>query len=286
MIDVGNMPPHKAQQYLERVKYEVQQKRVPNKNGDGKNVADASYNPMSMLEDYFFAQTADGRGSKVDTLPGGDNLGEIDDLRYFNNKLLRGLRIPSSYLPTGPDDGSAQYNDGKVGVAFIQEFRFSKYCERLQKQIIRNLDEEFKKFLEWKGVSIEHNTFNVEFTKPQNFSSYRELDLDTQRAQLFGALEAVPYLSQQFKLKKYLGLTEEEMKDNEYYWKMENKYTSGDATPDNLGLRNVGISPQPTPDVDLDTPIPDEEIPDPMLGADPLADPAAGTGLPPEGGAL
>jgi hypothetical protein len=66
---------------------------------------------MSMLEDYFFAATADGRGSKVDTLPGGDNLGEIDDLKYFNNKMLRGLGVPSSYLPTGPDDGSSQQQD-------------------------------------------------------------------------------------------------------------------------------------------------------------------------------
>ena len=266
-IDVGNMPPHKAQQYLEKVKYEVQQKRVPNKNGQGGNVADAAYNPMSMLEDYFFAQTADGRGSKVDTLPGGDNLGEIDDLKYFNNKLLRGLRIPSSYLPTGPDDGTAQYNDGKVGVAYIQEHQFAKYCERLQKQIIRNLDAEFKDFLDWKGIEIDNHTFSLEFTKPQNFSSYRELDLDSQRTQLFGALEAVPYLSQQFKLKKYLGLTEEEMKDNEYYWKMENAYTSGDAVPDNIGLRNVGVTPQNVADVDIDAEVPDEAIPDADLGA-------------------
>ena len=265
-IDVGNMPPHKAQQYLERVKYEVQQKRVPNKNGQGANVADAAYNPMSMLEDYFFAQTADGRGSKVDTLPGGDNLGEIDDLKYFNNKLLRGLRVPSSYLPTGPDDGTAQYNDGKVGVVYIQEHQFAKYCERLQKQIIRNLDTEFKQFLEWKGIEIDSHTFAIEFTKPQNFSSYRELDLDSQRAQLFGALEAVPYLSQQFKLKKYLGLTEDEMKDNEHYWKMENQYSSGSETPDNIGLRNVGVTPQSMPEVDIDTPIPDEEIPTPDMG--------------------
>ncbi len=56
---------------------------------------------------------------KVDTLPGGENLGQIDDLRYFNNKLLRGLRVPSSYLPTGPEDGSAVYNDGKGGVASV-----------------------------------------------------------------------------------------------------------------------------------------------------------------------
>ena len=200
-IDVGNMPPHKAQQYLERVKYEVQQKRVPNKNKDGQNVADAAYNPMSMLEDYFFAQTADGRGSKVDTLPGGNNLGEIDDLKYFNNKLLRGLRVPSSYLPTGPDDGTAQYNDGKVGVAYIQEFQFAKYCERLQKQLIRQLDREFKRYLVHRGIDIENSTFSLEFTPPNNFSSYRELDLDTQRATLFSSLEAVPIFHSNLNLK-------------------------------------------------------------------------------------
>ena len=265
-IDVGNMPPHKAQQYLERVKYEVQQKRVPNKNKDGQNVADAAYNPMSMLEDYFFAQTADGRGSKVDTLPGGNNLGEIDDLKYFNNKLLRGLRVPSSYLPTGPDDGTAQYNDGKVGVAYIQEFQFAKYCERLQKQLIRQLDREFKRYLVHRGIDIENSTFSLEFTPPNNFSSYRELDLDTQRATLFSSLEAVPYLSQQFKLKKYLGLTEEEMKANEEYWKQENKYNKGQnaAQGENIGLRNVGIQTPPSSDFDLDAPV--EDIPEP--GAD------------------
>ena len=260
-IDVGNMPPHKAQQYLEKIKYEVQQKRVPNKNKDGANVADAAYNPMSMLEDYFFAQTADGRGSKVDTLPGGTNLGEIDDLKYFNNKLLRGLRVPSSYLPTGPDDGTAQYNDGKVGVAYIQEHQFAKYCQRLQKQIIRNLDREFKMYLNYKGIEIDNSTFNLDFSEPQNFSSYRELDLDTQRATLFTSLEAVPYLSQQFKLKKYLGLSEEEMKDNEQYWKQENKYNTNNAGVEELGLRNVGVRPGPSADLDLDTPV--DDIPDP-----------------------
>ena len=260
MIDVGNMPPHKAQQYLERVKYEVQQKRVPNKNKDGNNVADAAYNPMSMLEDYFFAQTADGRGSKVDTLPGGENLGQIDDLKYFNNKLLRGLRVPSSYLPTGPDDGTAQVNDGKVGVAYIQEFQFAKFCQRLQKQIIRSLDREFKMFLNYKGVEIDNSMFRIELSTPQNFSSYRELDMDIQRAQLFASLEAIPYLSQQFKLKKYLGLDEEEMKENEFYWKMENKYNT--ETDKEVGLRNVGVRPGPSAPLDIDTPV--EDIPAPM----------------------
>ena len=119
--------------------------------------------PMSMLEDYFLAQTADGRGSKVDTLPGGENLGQIDDPKYFNNKLLRGLRVPFLFAQQDPDDGTAQYNDGKVGVAFIQESQFAKYCERLQRQVIRNLDREFKMYPVYKGVEMDNSTFHVEF---------------------------------------------------------------------------------------------------------------------------
>ncbi len=252
-IDVGNMPPHKAQQYLERVKYEVQQKRIPNKTGGGQDIADSAYNPMSMLEDYFFAQTADGRGSKVDTLPGGDNLGEIDDLKFFNNKLIRGLRIPSSYLPTGPDDGSAPFNDGKVGVAYIQEYRFAKYCERLQRQIIKSLNNEFKVYLRASGVEVDNSLFDIEFTEPQNFSSYRELELDQARTQLFGALEGIPYLATQFKLKKYLGLTEDEIARNEKLWAEENAYELDELQSDTTSsdLRQVGVRPQPAGDVSI-----------------------------------
>ncbi len=267
-IDVGNMPPHKAQQYLERVKYEVQQKRIPNKTGGGQNVADSSYNPMSMLEDYFFAQTADGRGSKVDTLPGGDNLGEIDDLKFFNNKLIRGLRIPSSYLPTGPDDGSAPFNDGKVGVAYIQEYRFAKYCERLQRQIIKSLNNEFKVYLKASGIQVDNSLFDISFTDPQNFSSYRELELDQARTQLFGALEGIPYLATQFKLRKYLGLTEEEIARNETLWAEENAVDIDDISADTTAsdLRQVGVRPQPGADVSM-API-DMGAAEPGLGGD------------------
>jgi len=280
-IDVGNMPPHKARQYLEQVKYEVQQKRVPNKSKDGSNVLDAAYNPMSMLEDYFFAATGEGRGSKVDTLPGGENLGQIDDLRYFNNKLLRGLRIPASYLPTGPEDGSATYNDGKVGIAYIQEYRFARYVERLQKQIQEDLDKEFKMFLKHRGIEIDSNDFDIVFNPPMNFSSYRDLQLDTERANLFNTMQAVPYMANQFKLKKYLGLTEQEMKENEHLWRQENKYEkhADDKTP--ADLRNIGIRPEPDAAVNPDAEIPTDQLP----LEDPLADPLntdTGAAVPPQ----
>jgi len=279
-IDVGNMPPHRARQYLEQVKYEVQQKRVPNKNGKGGSVGDAAYNPMSMLEDYFFAQTADGRGSKVDTLPGGENLGQIDDLRYFNNKLLRGLRIPSSYLPSGPEDGSAMYNDGKVGIAYIQEYRFARYVERLQKQIQEDLDFEFKLFLKHRGIEIDPSEFSVKFTPPMNFSSYRELQLDAERASLFSQVQGIPYLSNQFKLKKYLGLTEDEMKENEALWRAENNYEKFVDNSQELNLKNMGIRPEPESMVntDVEPDLSNVEIPDTGEAA-----PEAGGVTPPGG---
>ena len=82
------MPSHLAMQFVERVKTEIHQRRIPSKTGGGTSVIDSAYNPLSTNEDYFFPQTAEGRGSKVETLPGGTNLGEIDDLKYFTNKLV------------------------------------------------------------------------------------------------------------------------------------------------------------------------------------------------------
>ena len=139
-IDVGNMPSHLAMQFVERIKNEMHQRRIPTINGGGNNMMDSSYNPLSIGEDYFFPVGENGRGSDVTTLAGGQNLGEIDDLKYFNNKMARGLRVPSSYLPTGPDDSDRSLTDGKVGTALIQEYRFNQYCERLQNAVIQKLE--------------------------------------------------------------------------------------------------------------------------------------------------
>jgi hypothetical protein len=203
---------------------------------------DASYNPLSMLEDYFFAQTAEGRGSKVEVLPGGDNLGQIDDLKYFTNKLMRALRIPSSYMPTGPDDGTAVFNDGRVGTAFIQEYRFNKYCQRLQNLLINPLDKEFKMFLKKKGVELDSSTFKLNFLPPQSFSEYREIEVNNARAAVFGQLSEVAYLSRRFVLKKYLGLTDEEIVENETMWQEENPEGSVSTPADDAALAGSDLN--------------------------------------------
>jgi hypothetical protein len=240
-IDVGNMPSHLAMGFVERVKNEVNQRRIPSNTGGSQTVIDSGYNPLSINEDYFFPQTAEGRGSKVDILRGGTNLGEIDDLKYFTNKLFRALRIPSSYLPTGADDGGSNFNDGRVGTAYIQELRFNKYCERLQSLLNESFDTEFKYYLHKSGINIDSNLFDVKFNPPQNFASYRQGEMDTQRGNTFNLISQIPYMSKRFALKRFLGLTAEEIAENEMLWREEN-VDSANKGVDSSGLRGVGIT--------------------------------------------
>ena len=242
-VDVGNMPSHLAMQFVERVKTEIHQRRIPSKTGGGANVIDSSYNPLSINEDYFFPQTAEGRGSKVETLPGGTNLGEIDDLRYFTNKLVRGLRIPSSYLPTGADDGASSFQDGRVGTAYIQELRFNNYCERLQGLIAEDFNQDFKRYLLEKGVNIDTSMFDLEFQAPQNFAAYRQSELDNARVPTFTQMSGIPYVSNRFALERFLGMSKEEIAENERLWREENDETLGQQSSDAAGeMRTAGIS--------------------------------------------
>jgi hypothetical protein len=263
-VDVGNMPAHMAMSFVERVKNEIQQRRIPSSTGGGANVIDASYNPLSVNEDYFFPQTAEGRGSKVETLPGGTNLGEITDLRYFTNKLFRALRIPSSYLPTSVDDASNTVADGKVGTAYIQELRFNEYCKRLQSMVVETFDLEFKLWLNSQGINIDNSLFELKFNSPQNFAAYRQSELDTARAATFSQIVQIPHLSKRFAMKRFLGMTEEEIKENERMWREENG-ANLKTEQDSAGqMRSAGITPGGMA-ADLGTQ--DAEAPDDMAAA-------------------
>jgi hypothetical protein len=242
-VDVGNMPAHMAMSFVERVKNEIQQRRIPSSTGGGANVIDASYNPLSVNEDYFFPQTAEGRGSKVETLPGGTNLGEITDLRYFTNKLFRALRIPSSYLPTAIDESPNTVADGKVGTAYIQELRFNEYCKRLQSMIVEVFDLEFKLWLHYQGINIDNGLFELKFNEPQNFAAYRQSELDTARAATFSQIVQIPHLSKRFAMKRFLGMSEDEIKENERLWREENGSNLKSEADSQSQLRSAGITP-------------------------------------------
>lgn len=282
-IDVGNMPANMAMSFVNRIKDEIHQRRIPSING-GQSVVDATYNPLSINEDYFFPINSEGKGSSVEMLQGGQNLGEIDDLKYFNNRLARGLRVPSSYLPTGPEDAQVPLSDGRVGTAMIQEYRFNQYCERLQNYLSRKLNEEFKMFLRWRGFNIDSSLFDIKFCPPQNFASYRQAELDTSRVNTFQTMAALPYMSVRFSMKRFLGLSEEEIKENQKLWHEEKTQPEEDGAKGS-DLRSIGIS---TGDIESDLETAEgmaEQPPEEGMMSEPIAPvgaaPAAGAEAPP-----
>jgi len=274
-IDTGDMPEHLAMAYVERIKNEIHQRRIPTARGGSASLMDAAYNPMAILEDYFFPQTADGRGSDVTTLPGGDNLGQIDDLKWFNNKLIRGLKIPQSYLPFGPEDSGQVFNDGKIGTALIQEFRFNKYCQRLQATISKIFDKEFKKYLDDSGYQFNYKTFEVKFRPPLNFATYRKAELESTLINCYTGLNELPFIAKQTLLMK-MGWSQDEIVKNEQLWMQENPTKAqpikGSAVQTNKpDLTSVGIENPSMPDS------PETETPD--SESSPMSDQGAGDDL-------
>ena len=211
-VDVGKMPPQRVKSYLEGIKNEIRQRKVPTFGG-GVEQVDSVYNPQSMSEDFFFAQRPDGRGSKVETLPGGQGLGELADLEYFQWKVFRGLRIPLSYMREGQDN--AVFNDGKSGVAYIQELRFAMYVKRLQNYISRIMDQEFKRYIRISGINVDPTIFNLKVPEPENFGIYRQQQLDNDLLSTYGQANGVEHFSKRFTMQKYLQLTDEEILLNE-----------------------------------------------------------------------
>jgi hypothetical protein len=133
-------------------------------------------------------------------------------------------------------------NDGRVGTALIQEYRFNQYCKRLQNLIMQKLDDEFKMFLRWRGFNLDSGLFNIGLCEPQNFASYRQSELDNTRIQAFAQLEPLPYMSKRFMLKRYLGLSEEEIVENEQMWREERDQPELQTTQ-GQDLRSIGVTP-------------------------------------------
>ncbi|QDJ96464.1 portal vertex protein [Xanthomonas phage Xoo-sp13] len=213
-INTGRMPPHKVATHLEQIRNEIKQKKIPAKNSDGTSSIDSIYNPASMNEDFFFSENHEGKGSRVDVLPGGQNLGELQDLDYFFNKMWMGLRIPQSYI-NGSSDGGAIFNDGRVGIAYLQEIKFSLYIERLQANIEKVFDKEFKRFLHDNNIRIDPSLYHLELPQPSNFSKSKEQQMDTELLNTLISADGIGHFSKRFAMKKYGQLTEEEINTNE-----------------------------------------------------------------------
>lgn len=141
-------------------------------------------------------------------------MGELSDLEYFQKKVWRGLKVPASYMMES-ESGGQMWNDGKVGVAYIQELRFSQYMERLQSMFEKVLDEEFKRFLKLSNIMIDDSMYRLRLPSPSNFGKYRQFELDSQLLSGYGSADGIQYFSKRFIMERFLMLSDEEMIRNE-----------------------------------------------------------------------
>lgn len=248
-VYTGDLPSHKAMSYVERFKNELHQKRIPSRNGGQGSVIDSTYDPQSILNDFYLPVNAEGQGPRIETLPGNDTLMQgLDNLKYFNDLLVRGLNIPSSYIPTSGEDSSLPYNDGKLGMALMQEFRFSKSCQRLQNLFIDDLDFEFKLFCKKCGIVLEASDFRLSFVEPQSFSEYRQIEKDQANLGNMQSALGIGQMSKRFAMKRFGGMSNEEIAENERLWAEENRQKLKGTVADielnefqDISLNNVGV---------------------------------------------
>lgn len=240
-IPTGKMRGTQVEGHLRKVKNEMRQKKVPGQRA-GQDQIESIYDPQSMQEDFFFAVPSNGNGGRVETLPGGQGLGQLDDLQYFFSKMWRGLRIPDSYMNNMAEGGGASSSDGRVGIAYMQEIKFSQYIERLQTYIEKTLDFEFKRFLANMKIVVDPSGFRITLPSPSNFSDHRSIAIDADRLNNYGSADGIDSLSKRFIQTRYLQLSPEDQAMNERLLREEMGLPADGGREDLVKIYNPDIA--------------------------------------------
>jgi hypothetical protein len=215
-VDVGNMPAAKAEQYLKRLMQNYWSKRTYD-SSQGKSVN--IYDPQSMLDSFWFAKRNGSDGTKVDTLKGGENLGKLEDLNYFVNKLYKALRVPTSRL-----DPTTGFKDGAE--ILREELKFAKLIQRLQNHLAKTVKETYITHLKLKGLweeyKLKDNDIHIYFNAPSHFAAVRDQQLiELKTKNISNLIGAADNISKTYAIKKYLNWSDEELKANREWLKKD-----------------------------------------------------------------
>ena len=232
-IDVGNLPKQKAEQYLRDVMARYRNKLVYDAN-TGEIRDDRSY--MNMLEDYWLPTREGGRGTDITTLPGGQNLGEMADIEYFQRKLYRSLNVPVSRL-----EPATGFSMGRSTEITRDELKFTKFVQRLRKKFTELFNDFLKTQLVLKGViSIDdwpviQSNIQYDFLQDGHFAELKESEMLKERVALADGLEKYvgKYFSQEYIRKFVFKQSEKEIKDLDRQISKEGPYEP--AGMDSLG---------------------------------------------------
>lgn len=212
-IDVGNLPKIKAEQYLRDVMARYRNKLVYDAT-TGEIRDDRNY--MNMLEDYWLPRREGGRGTEITTLPGGQNLGEIADIEYFQKKLYRSLNVPVSRL-----EASSGFNMGRAAEISRDEVKFTKFVGRLRKKFTELFSDILRTQLILKGIIAEEDwstiasTLNYDFLTDGHFAELKESEMMKDRIALLQSMESYigKYFSNSYIRKNILKQSDRDMED-------------------------------------------------------------------------
>jgi hypothetical protein len=212
-IDVGNLPKAKAEQYVRDMMVRHKNRLVYDaNNGEIKDARKF----MTMLEDYWLPRREGGRGTEITTLPGGENLGQMDDVDYFRKKLYKSLSVPISRLE--PD---GQFSLGRSGEITRDEVKYAKFVERLRDRFTHLFDNLLEIQLLLKGVMTREewkdmkNDIKYDFQRDNYYAEIKEQDMMNNRLAVLGVVDAYvgKYYSVEWIRKNVLRQTEDEMKE-------------------------------------------------------------------------
>jgi len=258
-IDVGNLPKVKAEQYLKEVMSRYRNKLVYDAN-TGEVRDDRKF--MSMLEDFWLPRREGGRGTEITTLPGGQNLGEITDIDYFQKKLYRALSVPESRL-AGSGDG---FNLGRSSEILRDELKFSKFVARLRKRFFQMFNDMLRTQLLLKNIVSPEDWKKMEdhiqydFLYDNHFSELKEAELLTNRLSLATTIEPYigKYYSTEYVRKKVLRQTDSEIIEIDE--QIEDEIEKGILPDPNVPTDEMG-NPIPDEQAGVEEEMPPEEAP-------------------------
>ena len=211
-IDVGNLPRGKAEQYMKDIMAKYRNKLVYDaKTGEIRD--DRKH--MSMLEDFWLPRREGGRGTEISTLPGGENLGQIEDIIYFQKRLYRSLNVPLNRL-----EQEQQFSLGRATEISRDELKFQKFIDRLRNRFATFFYEILKKQLLMKNIITEEdwmswkNEVHIDFTRDNHFSELKEAELLREKIQTLDQIQNYvgEYFSKQWVQKNILLFDDDEIK--------------------------------------------------------------------------
>ena len=237
-IDVGNLPKVKAEAYLKDVMNRYRNKLVYDaRTGEIRD----DRNHMSMLEDFWLPRREGGRGTEITTLPGGSNLGEIDDIKYFQNKLYRSLNVPISRL-----EAENSFSIGRSDNITRDELKFTKFVQKLRKKFTILFMDMLRTQLILKGVIAEDEwnlikeNLQFDFMQDGHFTELKNAELLQNRIDMLGQIESYvgTYFSKEYVRKNVLRMSDEEIEEIENQIKDESGSDMGAPEDDGMFAAN------------------------------------------------